>query len=205
MIKILLIDDEPKIVYDMLTLYGYDVSTAPDGLAGTQILLNTDNHFELVILDLHMPKLDGWAVLKAIRNSTECPEIPVIMLTSADNEDSIVSGLRRGADIYLTKPIAPKQLFAHIEALCRRSNWTGGHDSQDKEDSKAKDTVKLLTQRESEILKCVVQGMSNQQIGEKLVISETTVKNHLVHIYKKLNVTSRTQAAFLVQKLKLFS
>ena len=66
-----------------------------------------------------------------------------------------------------------------------------------------KSAISMLTQRESEILQYIVKGFTNQQIGEKLVISETTVKNHLAHIYRKLNVSNRTQAAFLAQKLNM--
>lgn len=199
--RILLIDDEPKIIEDMLSIYGYEVDVATDGLTGLQTVYNTEKPYDLLILDVQMPKMDGWAVLKSIREGSECPDIPIIMLTCMDNEELLVSGLRRGADQYLTKPITPKRLFAHIEAIARLSRRGAKHQSN--EDKSAKAALEVLTQREAEILQYIVQGFSNQAIGEKLVISETTVKNHLAHIYKKLNVSNRTQAAFLAQKLKL--
>lgn len=205
MLKILLIDDEPKLIEDMLTIYGYEVDVARDGFSGLQKLYQSPNAYDVVLLDIQMPKMDGWATLKAIREGDECRNIPIIMLTCSDTEDALVSGLRRGADEYVTKPVTPKRLLAYIDAVMRRNRWE--QDAVQKQQAKdvgTENAIELLTQRESEILKYIVQGFSNQQIGEKLVISETTVKNHLAHIYKKLNVANRTQAAFLAQKLKLF-
>lgn len=204
--RILLIDDEPKLIEDMLTVYGFEVEVALDGYMGLQTLMMSEKHFDIVILDVKMPKMDGWAVLKAIREGEECPDIPVIMLTCMDDEDLMVSGLRRGADKYLCKPITPKTLLAHIEAMIRRIQWENQAARRSKngaDNSEIQASVDLLTHRETEILRYIIQGLSNQQISEKLVISETTVKNHLAHIYKKLNVANRTQAAFLAQKLKL--
>jgi two-component system, NarL family, response regulator len=144
--------------------------------------------------------------LKLIRGDEEAKELPVMMLTSCDDEKSVVSGLRRGVDTYLTKPITPSRLMAHIEALSRRVEWgvkTHG-DSKLPVDESIQASIKLLTQREKELLELIVKGYSNQKIGQELVISETTVKNHIAHIFKKLNVSNRTQAAFFAQKYKLF-
>jgi RNA polymerase sigma factor (sigma-70 family) len=207
MLKILLIDDEPKLLEDMLNMYGYTVKVATDGFSGLQTLLDTDERYDLVILDVQMPRMDGWAVLKTIRNGDKHANIPIIMLTSSDTEEALVTGLRRGADEYLTKPITPRKLFAYIDAIARRMQWESESSykgSDEGDDNALHETINVLTQRETEILKHIVKGYSNQQIGEKLVISETTVKNHLANIYKKLNVSNRTQAAFLAQKLKLF-
>jgi DNA-binding NarL/FixJ family response regulator len=199
---ILVIDDEPQIVQDVLLNYGYETTIAKDGYSGMQILLSSAERFDLVILDLQLPKMDGWAVLKAIREGEDCPNIPVIMLTSADTEQSRMAGLRRGADIYLTKPITPGVLLAQLEALLRRTKWDSLATDDSRNDGGHK-TDNLLTQREIEILHYVVQGLSNLEIGEKLTITETTVKNHLGNIYKKMEVSNRNQAAFMAQKLKL--
>ncbi len=203
MTSILLIDDEPDIVKDILFNYGYDVEVAYDALSGVQAMLKPGRRYDIVILDLQLPKMDGWSVLKAIREGDEHPEIPVIMLTSANTEHSMMSGLRRGADLYLTKPITPGVLLAQIEALMRRTHWDKKA-SQTPEQGDGNKSPDLLTPRETEILQYIVQGLSNQEIGTKLSISETTVKNHLANIYKKLEVSNRNQAAFMAQKLKLF-
>lgn len=200
---ILLIDDEPQITEDILSLYGYHVVVCNDGYEGIQQLFANPKIFDMVILDITMPRMNGWNVLKLIRNGDECPNIPIIMLTASTEEDSLIAALRRGADEYLTKPISPSRLLAHVEAIFRRSSWDEKRTmlNFDPETQVLQASVKLLTQRENEILRYLIQGHSNQEIGQHLVISETTVKNHLAHIFKKLKVSNRTQAAYIAQKL----
>lgn len=201
--NILLIDDHPRVFEDILNLYGYDVTVARDGYQGIQILFKPESRFDLVVLDIDMPHMNGWDVLKLIRHGRECPDVPVMMLTCHGDEDTIVKGLRRGADEYLVKPVTPRRFLAHIEAMLRRAE-RDAVPAADPEAQRMRQSIQLLTARENEILHYLVQGLSNQQIGEKLFISETTVKNHLAHIFKKLNVSNRTQAAYFAQKLQVF-
>ncbi|MBY0450212.1 MAG: response regulator transcription factor [Cyanobacteria bacterium] len=203
--QILLIDDEPQVIRDMLVMFGYEVDSANDGFEGIQVFTKNYDRYDLIILDLNMPKMDGWSVLKFIRSSGDRPNIPVMMLTANHEELAMISGLRRGADEYLTKPITPGRLLAHIEALMRRSRWEqeAAESMSDPQEEALKGATDLLTQRERELLRYIVQGYSNNQIGDTLSISETTVKNHLANIFKKLHVGNRTQAAFVAQKLKM--
>jgi DNA-binding NarL/FixJ family response regulator len=203
MLSIILIDDEPAITRDILGLYGYEAEVYTDGLSGLHAVLGGQRQFDVVILDVVMPVMDGWGVLKAIRSGQECPNIPIIMLTSMEGDEAMVKGLRRGADVYLPKPITPPVLLAHLEAIHRRLNWKGEAPSIETSDPESQEMMKLLTQREREILKCIVQGLTNQQISDTLSIAEPTVKNHLANIYRKLEVTNRTQAVLLAQKLHL--
>lgn len=177
-----------------------------DGYEGLQQLLSSDTGFEMVILDTELPKMDGNSVISAIRNGSECPNIPILVLASDASEETVVTTLRRGADKYLNKPISPSRLLANVESLFRRTQWASKSAGKmaDPNLKFLQRSVKLLTVRESEILKYLVQGFSNQQIAERLVISETTVKNHLAHIFKKLNVKNRTQAAYIAQKLEMY-
>ncbi len=203
MMKLLLIDDQPLVVKDMLSMFGYNVDIAEDGYEGIQKFAQND--YDLIILDVQMPRMDGWATLKYIRNGEQTPTIPIVMLTSLDDETSLVAGLRRGADEYLCKPITPGKLLAHIEAISRRSQWetkTNRHLNDPELDS-IKSSFDLLTNRERELLQYIAKGCSNSKIGNELSISETTVKNHLAHIFKKLNVSNRTQAAYMAQKLSM--
>ncbi len=203
--QILLIDDEPQVIRDMLVMFGYEVDSANDGFEGIQVFTQNYDRYDLVILDLNMPKMDGWSVLKFIRSSGDRPNVPVMMLTANHEELAMISGLRRGADEYLTKPITPGRLLAHIEALMRRSRWEqeAADSLSDPQEEALKGATDLLTQRERELLRYIVQGYSNNKIGDTLSISETTVKNHLANIFKKLHVGNRTQAAFVAQKLKM--
>jgi len=203
--KILVVDDNPKYLKDVLPKYDYDVVVAYNGLEALEILKAKEHSFNLVILDIMMPKLDGWEVLKNIRNDSHYKDIPIIMLTALDSEQKQVSGLKFGADDYIVKPFALPNLLARIEALLRRSHWVENKpkninlnlpDSSD-------NPISPLTLRELDVLKLVAQGSNNQEIAEKLVVREVTVKTHLNNVFKKLNVTNRTQAVLLAMQMNL--
>jgi two-component system response regulator MprA len=120
--NILVIDDDPRITALLkrtLLFNGYTVEAANDGKAGITLLEN--NHFDLVILDVMMPGLDGWQVCGQIR---EYYDLPVLMLTARDEVEDRVKGLDLGADDYLVKPFAMTELLARIRALLRRSGKT---------------------------------------------------------------------------------
>ncbi|MGE0200744.1 MAG: response regulator transcription factor [Candidatus Melainabacteria bacterium] len=198
MLKLLLIDDEPNLIRDILTLYGFEVDLAKNGLEGLKLI--QEHNYDLVILDLMMPVMDGWEVLNVIRHDPIHGQLPIIMLTSCNNDTSKARGLNRGADMYLTKPVDPTALIAQIKALHRRIDWqkTKSVSETVAETSFEKYPIKCLTERENEILDYIAQGRSSQWIADNLVISILTVKNHIANIFKKLNVSNRTQAASLV-------
>ncbi len=205
--NILVVDDNPKYLKDVLPMYGYEVAVATDGIQALKILSNNKDDFDLIILDVMMPNLDGWGTLKAIRNDADMEDMPIIMLTAVDSEQKEVSGLKFGADDYIVKPFALPNLLARIEALLRRSNW-----KQKKNQSKnmnlpftSDDPIVPLTSREKEVLKLVGQGANNQEIAEKLFVREVTVKTHLNSIFKKLNVSNRTQAVLLAMQMNLIN
>ena len=186
--KILIIDDNPNPAADMLMMYGYEVDIAEDGRQGLIKLIKNPDKYNLVLLDVMMPVMDGWSCLKAIRSNKTVSLIPVIMLTAVDDDYKQVSGLKQGADDYIIKPFVFPNLLARIEALLRRSNWN-------KAEVKKSGLIDTLTRREKEILKLVSFGNSNAKIAEKLFIREITVKTHLNNIYRKIGVDNRVQAA----------
>ena len=188
--KILMIDDNPNPTADMLSMYGYEVETMPDGKEGLNELKEGYYKYDLVLLDVMMPVMDGWSTLKTIRSDKILKNIPVIMLTAVDDDIKQISGLKQGADDYIIKPFVFPNLLARIEALLRRSNWK-------KAEVKKIESINSLTQREKEILKLVSIGESNSQIAEKLFIREITVKTHLNNIYRKIGVENRVQATIL--------
>ncbi len=195
--KILIIDDNPKLLEDALPMYGYDVKTAHDGLMGLKILSEETEPFDLILLDVVMPNLDGWETLKSIRENEKTKHIPIIMLTAVNEGNKQISGLKFGADDYVTKPFILPNLLARIEALLRRCKW-----SNEKKHAAAlpfvtSEPISPLTSREKEILTLVAKGASNSDIAEKLFVREVTVKTHLNSIYKKLNVDNRVQAVLL--------
>ena len=109
-----------KLVKDFLSIKGYKVIEAADGEEAIEIFMS-DKDIKLVLLDVMMPKLDGFDTLKGIR---EYSEVPVIMLTARAEERDELMGFKLGVDEYITKPFSPKILVARVEAILRRSIGT---------------------------------------------------------------------------------
>lgn len=125
MIKVLIADDEfrlRKIVRDFLTAKDFDVIEAQDGEEAVDTFF-AQKDIDLVILDVMMPKMDGWEVLKTIRGESS---VPIIMLTAKSEESDELHGFDIGADEYITKPFSPKILVARVEALLKRNQVITG-------------------------------------------------------------------------------
>lgn len=119
--KILIADDEErlrKLITDYLVREGYEVVEAADGEA-TLDLFYEDREIDLAILDVMMPKMNGFDVCKEIR---ETSHLPIIMLTAKSEENDVLNGFSYGADEYISKPFSPKILMAHVNALLRRAD-----------------------------------------------------------------------------------
>lgn len=124
-LKILVVDDEArmrKLVKDFLTIKGFSVIEAEDGEEAMDIFFNQKD-IALLILDVMMPKMDGWEVCKAIRQHSK---VPIIMLTARGEERDELKGFELGVDEYISKPFSPKILVARVEAILRRSNAITG-------------------------------------------------------------------------------
>ena len=120
-LKILVVDDETrmrKLVKDFLTREGYTVLEAGDGEEAMDVFYE-DKGISLIILDVMMPKMDGWQVLREIR---EYSKVPVIMLTARTAEQDELLGFELGVDEYISKPFSPKILVARVEAILRRTS-----------------------------------------------------------------------------------
>lgn len=123
-VKILIADDEPrmrKLLSDFLKKEGYSVYEADDGKQAIEIFYS-ERDFDLVVLDVMMPFLDGWAVCREIRASSK---VPIVMLTARSEEADELFGFELGADEYITKPFSPMILVARVQALLRRSGKEG--------------------------------------------------------------------------------
>lgn len=203
--SILVVDDNPKFLADALPMYGYDVTVAEDGVEALKILNQEESHFDLILLDVMMPNMNGWDTLKAIRKNKNTEFLPVIMLTAVNEDQKIVSGLKIGADDYIVKPFILPNLLARIEAVLRRSNWQ--KEAQGKLEKKLNKEVNIdiLTPKEKEVLTLVAKGASNQEIADKLCVRDVTVKTHLNSVFKKLKVTNRTQAVLLAMQIDLIN
>ena len=124
-LKILVVDDESrmrKLVKDVLNRAGYQVLEAGDGEEAVDVFFSTKG-IDLLVLDVMMPRMDGWEVVREIRKVSE---VPIIMLTAKDQENDELQGFDLGVDEYISKPFSPKILVARIEAILRRTRQQDG-------------------------------------------------------------------------------
>lgn len=176
-VKVLVVDDESrmrKLVKDFLTREGYIVLEAGDGMEAMDIFYE-DKDIALIILDVMMPKMDGWQVLREIR---EHSKVPVIMLTARSEERDELQGFDLGVDEYISKPFSPKILVARVEAILRR---TKGIEASDVIDAggimidKAAHIVKIddkaidLSYKEFELLTYFVENQGIALSREKIL------------------------------------
>ena len=118
---ILIVDDEArmrKLIKDFLTAKGYDTLEAEDGEKALEVFEANQNKISLILLDVMMPKLDGWSVLRQIRQTSK---VPIIMLTARGEEQDELFGFELGVDEYISKPFSPKILVARVEAILKRT------------------------------------------------------------------------------------
>ncbi|MBK9145338.1 MAG: response regulator transcription factor [Candidatus Melainabacteria bacterium] len=169
---------------------------------------------DVILMDVGMPEMDGIQAVQVIRDRYK--EINTIMLTSHDNDRDIFASLSSGACGYCLKDVDPERLFTAIRSVNAGDIWLDSaiasrvmrfysgtparadHESTQASSLSAADMAPLpdpLSPRELEVLACVVDGMSNQQIADKLIISLATAKTHVRNILNKLAVDDRTQAA----------
>ncbi len=119
--SILIVDDESrmrKLIKDFLVAKGYDILEAEDGEKALKVFEENESKIELILLDVMMPKLDGWSVLRQIRQTSK---VPIIMLTARGEEQDELFGFELGVDEYISKPFSPKILVARVEAILKRT------------------------------------------------------------------------------------
>lgn len=118
---ILIVDDEErmrKIIKDFLVAKGYSILEAEDGEKALEVFEENKNKIALILLDVMMPKLDGWSVLRQIRQESK---VPIMMLTARGEEQDELFGFELGVDEYIAKPFSPKILVARVEAILKRT------------------------------------------------------------------------------------
>ena len=196
--KVLLVEDEPAVVASLrrrLSFEGYEVETAVTGQMALEIFQDSAPH--LVILDIMLPEMDGFEVLKKLR---QLSRVPILMLTARDGVEDRVRGLELGADDYLVKPFAVEELLARIKALLRRSQPANELSPGDEflnflglaMDLKARevtlDGVALnLTPREWELLEYFLRNprraLSREQIFESVWGYEHEGSSNVIDVY----------------------
>lgn len=193
--KILVIEDEPEMRRNLLTilkLEKFQGVGAENGRVGLDAIKREKP--DLILCDVMMPELDGHGVLTALREDSELSAIPFVFLTAKGEKEDLRSGMNLGADDYLTKPVARADLLEAINARLRRSEQQGQREFKP-DFSSFEPLLKLnLTPRVAEVLLWVAQGKTNGDIASILGISESTVKKHLLEIFQQLGVETRSAA-----------
>lgn len=203
-IRILLVEDQ--------TLMRQGLKTILDLEAGMQVLAEAGNGREgiqkalelrpdIILMDVQMPELDGVEATRAI--CAAWPEAKVIILTTFDRDDYVYQGIRAGAMGYLLKDTPAEKLITTIRTVADGEPFIQPEiASRALRELVRPDASPLepLTERESEVLVLLAQGMSNKEIAGRLVLTEGTVKNHVSSILSKLQAENRTQAADIARR-----
>ena len=201
MIRVFIADDQMLIRQGIRTLLEMDanlmvVGEAADGAEAVAVLLSTPT--DVLLLDIRMPGKDGIDVLRALAAGGVLP--PTLILTTFDDSDVVLDGIRAGARGFLLKDVSYQQLVAAIHAVA--SGATVFHPAVTERLLRAGGTARLeadarreqLTGREAEVVRLMAGGYSNREIAEALGTAEGTVKNHVSSILAKFGVRDRTRA-----------
>lgn len=200
MIRILLVDDHPVVRLGLRALFDQEDDLTVVGEAGTPeeaVAAVRELRPDLVLMDLQLGRAgNGADVTQAIRSGPDAP--PVLILTNYDTDGDIIRSIEAGASGYLLKGAPPDELLLAVRsAAAGESALAPPIASRLLERLRTPQTS--LSPREIEVLERVAAGRSNGEIARELVITEQTVKSHLVHIYTKLGVSSRTAAVSLAR------
>jgi DNA-binding NarL/FixJ family response regulator len=195
--KILVIEDEPEMrrnIATILRLEKFQPIVAENGRVGVEAAKREKP--DLILCDVMMPELDGHGVLQALREDAGLESVPFIFLTAKGEKGDVRSGMNLGADDYLTKPVAKADLLNAVRSrLQRAAQQTTAEFKPEFGSAKPLETVLGLTPRVAETLLWIAQGKTNGDIATILGISEATVKKHVLEIFSKLGVETRTAAS----------
>jgi DNA-binding NarL/FixJ family response regulator len=204
LIRVAVVDDHELVRSGICNALGMSpeirvVGEAGDGVGALAIL--ESEQVDVLLLDLHMPRMDGFACLDAV--TARWPTLPVIILTVDEDSDVALDVMRRGAAAYVPKYVRPADLATLVRQVAGGAVLIGGNrlasafssPGQPAPIAEERKPTHGLTQRELEVLNLVAQGMSNADIARVLFITTKTVKYHLTAIFGKLGVRNRTEAA----------
>ena len=219
-IRVLIVDDHAVVRQGLRTFLDLqaDVTWLPIEVVGEAangieaVELARQLQPDIILLDLVMPEMDGIAATSRIIQN--CPQTQVIILTSFGEQDRVIPAIRAGAQSYLLKDIPPDDLVQAVRQVYRgqvqlhpevaKSLMTAiAEDDSTSIGQVAKPALSDLTERELEVLLLIANGLSNNKIAKKLIISEKTVKSHVSSILSKLHLEDRTQAAIYALKHNL--
>jgi DNA-binding NarL/FixJ family response regulator len=195
--KILVIEDEPEMRRNLTTvlrLEKFHPLAAENGRVGVELAKKEKP--DLILCDVMMPELDGYGVIAALHADPGTVTIPFIFLTAKGEKPDVRAGMNLGADDYLTKPVAKTDLLAAIRSRLNRATQQAVPEFKPNfESARPLEKVLGLTPRVAESLLWLAQGKTNGEIATILGNSESTVKKHVLEIFEKLGVETRTAAS----------
>ena len=195
--KILVIEDDPEMRRNLTTilrLEKFHPLAAENGRLGVELAKKEKP--DLILCDVMMPELDGYGVIAALHADAGTVTIPFIFLTAKGEKPDVRAGMNLGADDYLTKPVAKTDLLAAIRSRLERATQQAVPEFKPNfESARPLEKVLGLTPRVAESLLWLAQGKTNAEIAIILGNSESTVKKHVLEIFQKLGVETRTAAS----------
>jgi DNA-binding NarL/FixJ family response regulator len=214
MINVLLVDDQTLVRQGINSLLGLSdsvkvVAQANDGLHAIAVIQDQEVKIDIILMDIRMPNLDGIQTL--LKLNELCIKIPVVMLTTFDDHESVIKAIKAGAKGYLLKDVSLETLVEAIKTVDAGKTLIQPAITERliqglqgiKGDFESSEIPEPLSQRETEILRLMASGCSNREMAESLFKSEGTIKNQVSSILAKLGVRDRTRAVLKAIELGL--
>lgn len=204
-IEILVVDDHPLfrqgVVHALRAEPDFKVvgetASGEEALALARTLLP-----DVVLLDINMAGWDG--IVTAEKITTACPAMAIVMLTSSDDKDKLLAAFKAGARAYVLKGVSAQELARVVRSAAAGESYVSQSIAAEMLVSLTKapapDPLQELTERERDILSLIGNGLTNRAIGEKIFLSEKTIKHYVTNILQKLQVRSRVEAALLANR-----
>ena len=215
-LTILVVDDDPGTrlaISDYLEMSGYSVITAADGQQALEMVELYRPH--LMLTDIVMPRMNGYQLVRSVRQHPSLRLLPVIFLTERNKTEERIQGYQSGADLYLPKPFELQELGAAIRNLLERSQMLQSEYRLSYEEgwrtaiqiptatAEKSELSFHLTEREREVLVMLTHGLSNAQIGTRLHLSPRTVEKYVSNLLRKTTTSNRAELVGYAMKHRL--
>lgn len=209
-LHVVIVDDHALFREGLTTILGAEADIEVAGQGGTAqeaVRLARDLLPEIILLDIDMP---GGGLEAARMIANDCPVTRIVILTASEEDDHLITALKIGARAFILKGVAARELIRILRAVAAGESYVPPalaasllldmHEPASASQKASDSPINELTDREREILEYLAEGLSNKEIGEKLFLSEKTVKHYMTNILQKLQVRNRVEAALLAQR-----
>jgi DNA-binding NarL/FixJ family response regulator len=193
-LTILIVDDDVGTrlsISDYLELSGYSVITANDGQQALAMV--EEFHPDLMVTDIVMPRMNGYELVRQVRQKPRFRLLPVILLTARTRTQERILGYQSGCDLYLPKPFELEELGAAIRNLLARSQLIQSAYNTSYPSTATVELISELTPREQEVLELLTHGFSNAEMGQKLHLSPRTVEKYVSSLLRKTATNNRAE------------